>query len=225
MGSSFKKALFNLFQIAWKTEELPEAWQESTVIHLKKGKRDDNDLDDIRHIHNRNIYSKFFSHMVMAETKPTLFKNMSKYQLACRPGHRPSEHLFVLKSVMAKYVKEKRPMILSSWDIRKFFDTEDIFDILSELHASKIQGKVYRLIYRMNQNVKITVKTPVGLSETENCGPGASQGSVDAAIISSNSIGNSVTNAFATSKVEATYPNVSYLPKFLWMTSQGWLKI
>ena len=65
----------------------------------------------------------------------------------------------------------------------------------------------------------------MGLSETENCGPGASQGSVDAAIIRSNSIGNSVTNAFATSKVEATYPNVELSAQIFMMTSQGWLKI
>ena len=207
-GTSFRNALFNLFQTAWRTEELPRIWHESTVIQLKKGKRDDNDLDDIRHIHDRNIYSKVFSHMVMAEVKPLVFENMSKYQIACRPGHRPSEHLFVLKSVIANYMKEKKPMILASYDLRKFFDSENIFDILSELYSSKVRGKMYRLVYQMNKNVQIKVKTAVGLSESEQTGPGASQGSVDAPIISSNSIGNGVSDAFATSKVEARYPNV-----------------
>ena len=56
-GSSFRKALFTLMSIIWKTENLPEEWLESTIIQLKKWKRLENDLDDICHIHDRNIYS------------------------------------------------------------------------------------------------------------------------------------------------------------------------
>ena len=92
-GKSLHKAVLNLFQIVWKTENLPKGWQESTLIQLKKGKMEDNDLQDIRHIHDRAELGKYFSHIVMTEAKPKLFENMLKFQIACRPGHRPSEHL------------------------------------------------------------------------------------------------------------------------------------
>ena len=102
-GTSLKSALFNLFSRIWECEQIPESWHESTVIQLKKGKSKENDFNDIRHIHDRNIFSKFLSHMVLSEAKPILFENLTKYQIACRPGHGASEHLFVLKSVLAKY--------------------------------------------------------------------------------------------------------------------------
>ena len=107
-GNSFKLALLNLFQIIWRTECIPSEWHESNVIQLPKGNKCSNSLENIRHIHDRNLYSKFFSQIVMAQAKPNLFENLSKYQIACRPGHRPSEHLFVIKIVFAKYDLEKR---------------------------------------------------------------------------------------------------------------------
>ena len=78
-GANHKLALFNLFRIIWEKEILPEGWLESTIIQLKKGKRFDNDLDDIRNIHDRDLLSKVFSHMAMSKAKPITFENLSKY--------------------------------------------------------------------------------------------------------------------------------------------------
>ena len=79
------------------------------------------------------------------------------------------------------------------------FDMENLFDILNQVYGCNVKGKVYRLIYQMNKNIRIKVKTPVGLTESADTGPGATQGSVDAAIISSVSIGNDVSDNFASS--------------------------
>ena len=66
----------------------------------------------------------------------------------------------------------------------------------------------------MNKNIRIKVKTPVGLTESADTGPGATQGSVDAAIISSVSIGNDVSDTFASSDgdYEVTYENIHLSP-------------
>ena len=121
---------------------------------------------------------------------------MSKFWIACQPSHRPSEHLFVIKSVIAKYLMEKKFLILSSFDLRKMFDFEDIFDCLEKVHSSEVKGKLYRLIFNMNKNVKIKIRTPVGDSNEANTGPIVTQGSVDSGILSSVSIGNNVEEAF-----------------------------
>ena len=101
-------ALLKLFQTIWKTEEIPNSWEESTVIQVWKGKGSQCNLENIRHLHDRDLYSKFFGQMVVSTAKSTLFENLSKFQIACRPGHRPSEHLFVFKSVFANYQKVKK---------------------------------------------------------------------------------------------------------------------
>ena len=118
-GKSLQMALFNLFQIIWKTEKIPVKWQESTLIELYKGRGRMGDFDNMRYIHIRNDYLKILSQIVISYAKDNLIDNMSKYQIACKPGHRPSEHLYVMKSVMAKYHEQKKCLLLSSWDIKK----------------------------------------------------------------------------------------------------------
>ena len=102
--------------------------------------------------------------MVLAEAKPNIFVNMPKYQLACRPGHRATEHLFVLKSVMAKYIEEKKSILVASFDISKMFDKVDAHFCLEKAYSSNVRGKIYRMLYQMNKNIKVKVKTPVGVT-------------------------------------------------------------
>ena len=80
-GTSLKLALFNLFRIIWEKEILPEGWLESTIIQLKKGKRFDNDLDDIRNIHDRDLLSKIFSHMVISKANQLYLKTCQNTNL------------------------------------------------------------------------------------------------------------------------------------------------
>ena len=170
-GSSFHEALFKLFQIVWKTEKIPDLWYESTITQLQKGKGRLGDLSFMRHIHDKKEYFKFFSLIVTSFAKENIFNNMSKFQIACRPGHRPSEHLFVLKSVFALYNSRKQGLIISSFDLKSFFDTENLFDCMNELYRSEVKGKTYRLMFQMNKKAYIKVKTPVGVSQSKETGP------------------------------------------------------
>ena len=77
----------------------------------------------------------------------------------------------------------------------------------------------------MNKNVRVKDKTPAGITESEDTGSGALQGSVDAAVISSVSLGDGVSKAFEDSTYEIAYGNIEYLPKSLWMMSSAWEKM
>ena len=47
-----------------------------------------------------------------------------------------------------------------------------------------MKGKAYRLLFNLNKNTRIRVKTPVGVSQAAETGPLVSQGSVEGAVIS-----------------------------------------
>ena len=204
-GESLKAALLKLFQIIWKTEKIPVSWHKSTVTQLYKGSGLISDLSSMRHIHSRDILAKVFSQIVLYHAKDNLLKNMSKYQIACKPGHRPSEHLFVLKSVFAQYKKNKKGLILSGYDISTFFDSEDIYDVLGEVYTNDVKGKVYRLLFELNKNARIEVNTPVGTSQSADTGPIVTQGSVEAGVMSSVSIDNGTNVTFVNSDCEVFY--------------------
>ena len=120
-GISMKPALYNICKTVWQTEQLPKQWSDSTLVQLYKGKGAENDLRNQRFIHMKDEFSKFFGNMLMAATKNTLVNNMTKFQIGTKPGHRTQEHLFSLKCVISIYYLYDKPLILSTFDISKFF--------------------------------------------------------------------------------------------------------
>ena len=84
---------------------------------------------------------------------------------------------------------------------------------MDQVYACKVKGKVYRLIYELNKNARIKIKTPVGTSQSEDTGPQVTQGSVGAATISSVSIGNDVSDSFVHSDVEVVYGQIKLGPQ------------
>ena len=147
-------------------------------------------------IHNKSNIATFFGQVVMSQAKDKLITNMTKYQIAAKPGHRASEHLFVVKSVLALIEERKEAILFSTWDLKKFFDSESLIDVMGELYESDIKGKVYRLLFKMNENTRIAVKTPVGKTEYKETGENVGQGTVEGAIVSAVSIDRGVNDEF-----------------------------
>ena len=141
-----------------------------------------------------------------------MVENMSKYQIGARPGHRAQENLFVIKSVVALFLQYNQPIILASYDVKKFFDSESLIDVMNELYRNKVRGKLYRLIYTMNKNTHIRVQTPVGLSEEAETGETVGQGTLEGAIISSVSLDNGINDFFEESEEEVCYSNLRLQP-------------
>ena len=163
-GLLVKEALFKLCRVVWSKEKQPDRWEKSTLVQLYKGKGPRSILDNMRHIHCKDEFPKFFGHLVVSASKDKMISNLTKYQIATKPGHRAQEHLFVLKSIIALYIMLDKAIITSMWDLSKFFDRESLHDCLNELYKSNVRGKLYRLLYSMNKNTRISIQTPVGLT-------------------------------------------------------------
>ena len=93
-GAGLKSALFNLFKTVWKEEKLPNGWTDSTVIQLYKHRGSLNELSNFCHIHDKLDIFKMFNQIVTHVAEENIIENMSKYQIACVPNHRSSEHIF-----------------------------------------------------------------------------------------------------------------------------------
>ena len=51
-------------------------------------------------------------------------ENMSPFQIGAKKGHRASEHIYLIKSVMQMYEMQKKPMLICYYDYATFFDSE-----------------------------------------------------------------------------------------------------
>ena len=142
-GHAVKMALLKICQAVWVSERLPKSWEKTTLVQLYKGTGKRNNLNNMRHIHMKTEFPKFFGHLVVSAAKQTIVCNMSKFQIATKPGHRAQENLYVLKSVIDLYSMFDVGLVLQNWDLSKFFDKESLFDCLNELYNNGIKGKLY----------------------------------------------------------------------------------
>ena len=108
--SALTSPLFNVFQAVWESEVIPSSWINTMLVNVFKDKEsgDHSILDNYRHLHIKQDIPKVFEHLVLSEVKATINKNLTKFQIGARTGHRLQEHLFVLKSVMSQYAQNKK---------------------------------------------------------------------------------------------------------------------
>ena len=150
--------------------------------------------------------------MVMSQVKGKIIENMTKFQIGTKTGHRAQEHLFTLKSVISLYLMFDFAILIQLYDISKFFDRESLRDGMNALYNCGIRGKMYRLIYNMNKDTKIRVRTAVGETEEKETGENIGQGTLEGANISAANIDYTVNKFFKTSRDELSYGSEKLQP-------------
>ena len=77
------------------------------------------------------------------------------------------------------------------------FDNELLVDAMDACYEAGVKGKLYRLLFLLNKEAKIVVKTGTGVSETAETGENVGQGTVEGAIVSASSVDKTTNNVFS----------------------------
>ena len=59
---------------------------------------------------------------------------MTEFQLAGKPGHWPTEHVYVVFSSISMAERNKEPIILALYDLKKFYDSDNMEDCKNEVY-------------------------------------------------------------------------------------------
>ena len=211
-GGSYRSALFCLYKKVWEYEQKPTSWENTSCTMLYKGKGLKSEFSNQRFIHSKEEVPKCFETLVMDKAKPKIISKCSKFQIGGLPGHQSAEHLFTLKSVISLFMSQGKPLLLNCFDLKKYFDSEVLVDAMDNLYKCGINGKLYRLIYELNKNNFIRIKTPVGITDGFRSGENVTQGSVGGGLISSLNLDIPIVNYFEDSEVEVKYGSIAMNP-------------
>ena len=170
----------------FQEEKFPEEFQYTTLHMIFKGGQGRKEiLSDSRFIHCKDFWARTAEGLIVEDgLRGPLIEQSSIYQIGGQPGHRPEELIFVMKSVIAKYLKSKKMVILKLYDISKFFDKETIEDAILTCKKRGADPKAVRLWFKLNQDTQIRVKTGSGISKYTKVGAVLGQGTLGGALIS-----------------------------------------
>ena len=167
-------------------EVFPSSFQETTLhMVFKGGNGRRQNLPDNRFVHSKFWFPRMVEGLVVVQgLKEPLVEGSTMYQIGGQPGHRAEELIFSLKSIVAKYRSEGKPIIIQSSDISKFFDKEMMEDAILTCLKRGADQKAVRCWYKLNEKTRIRVKTGAGLSEFCEAGALVGQGTLGGALIS-----------------------------------------
>jgi hypothetical protein len=112
-----------LFNLILDSGKYPSAWRKSLIILIHKS-GDKSDSKNYRGISLQNCIAKLFSSALNKRLVSHYENLFSSQQFGFRPHHRTTDSLFILKTLISKYVLKKKTKIFSCFvDLRKAFDT------------------------------------------------------------------------------------------------------
>ena len=157
----------------------PENWTEGVIVPLHK-KGDACDVNNYRGITLVSCMSKIFTSVL--NHRITEFCNshnvISDCQFGFRRGMSTLDAIFVLMSIVQKYMNENKRLYCVFVDLKKAFDSIYRNALWLKLYRQGIQGKMLRVIKDMYEKAKSCVKHCNSYSDFFKCSLGLRQGEV-----------------------------------------------
>ena len=106
-------------------------------------------------------------------------KNMSDSNVGGRKNKNIRNHIFVLNSVINDIIQNKKKAIdIEILDYKQCFDSMWMEECINDLWEAGIQDDHLALIFKINEKVDVSVKTPFGLTDRKQIGRVIMQGEV-----------------------------------------------
>ena len=182
-GKSMKNSIIRMMKIIYEKEELPKEWNEAYIKNIYKGKGSKKEMSNYRGLILNSHLPKLFEKIIEAKERNTL-QNMSEYQCGARKGKSIREHHLTIRTLKELAKQENIEVSAVYFDIKKCFDKMVLKEAMKELWIKGIQGKHWRLIYKLNSNNILTPITDLGECEPIEVKEMIKQGSVLGSVIS-----------------------------------------
>ena len=186
-GKSMNNSIIRMMKIIYEKEELPKEWNKAYLKNIYKGKGSKKEMSNYRGLILNSHLPKLFEKIIEVRERDAL-QNMSEYQCGARKGKSIREHHLTIRTIKEIAKQEKEEVTAVYFDIKKCFDKMVLKEAMKELWLKGIQGKHWRLIYKLNMNNILTPISDLGKCEPVIVKEMIKQGSVLGSVISAMTI-------------------------------------
>ena len=163
--SAFICPLKKLYNLVFSTSKYPQEWCKGyiTPIHKSGNPRDPSNY---RGIAITNTIAKIFNTILNNRLVTYIQeKNIIHYsQIGFLRKSRTCDHIFVLKTMIDKYIKQNKKLYTCFVDLKKAFDTVWHTGLLYKLQTYGIGGQLYEVVKDMYQKTNLCARNGDELS-------------------------------------------------------------
>ena len=121
-GATYKAAVFTLMKRFIEKEEVPKAYDHTSLTQIWKKKGSTLSLNNMRFIHMKCWRAKLLEALVTEKMKPQIVEATPNIQIGGMPQSQSVEHLVTLKTWMKQIEENNTEGVVSFYDMAKFFD-------------------------------------------------------------------------------------------------------
>ena len=177
-GQTFESMLLKLVRLIFSHCLYPDIW---TINFLKPIFKSgiENDTNNFRGLAIGSSLGKLYSHILLNRLMNYIKDNnlISPKQIGFMKNTRTSDHIFLLQTIIEKYVKKNRKKLFVAFiDFKKAYDTVDRKKLIKRLKTLGMNGFFVRNINAMYSKVAYRIKLTSGNSEDIVSNLGLKQG-------------------------------------------------
>ena len=174
-GEKMTNFLHPLIETIWEEEEIPTSWNLGQITSIWKGKGDKESLNNHRGITTSSAIGSILETLI--DNRIEAHVPFTHAQGGGKRGSSTCDHLFILRAIIDISKQDKKETYLTFMDVSKAYDNADNNDMLKTVWDGGMRGKVWRILRKMNTNLKAAVKTKHGLTDQFEMDVGGRQGS------------------------------------------------
>ncbi len=144
-------ALANFMTLCFRTAEIPNEWSHAFLFILYKGSGPKDDANNFRGITLKSQLLKLFESMLCARLRKwaEMQKILPPEQIAYRPGHNGSDHLYSLTLLREHFNSPNSRLHAGFVDLRKAFPSVNRQRLLDELSRLGVSDPFLRVLTRL----------------------------------------------------------------------------
>jgi hypothetical protein len=169
-----------LFNSIYSQGKYPLSWNSGYIINIHKG-GPKSDPNNYRGITVNSALAKVFGMILNDRLDKYLYENniLCPNQIGFRKNARTSDHMFIIRTLIDKYVKHGNSPIYACFvDFRKAFDSVWRQALLFKLLKSNIRGKMFNIIQEIYRQDRVCLKINQNRTDFFCCNTGVKQGDV-----------------------------------------------
>ena len=166
-----------LFNQIFTTSKYPKVWNKSIVIPIYK-KGDPSVPDNYRGISLTSCFSKVFTCIITDRLNDWVETNnlLGEEQAGFRRGYSTIDNVFVLHSIIQRYLLRRRKVYVAFVDLKKAFDRVDRKILWEILGKYGLEGRLLEMVKAIYHQVQCCVRCNNTYGDVFECNCGLKQG-------------------------------------------------
>ena len=178
-GKDLIEAILALMNRIKQDQVYPKCMQLCTISSLYKQKGPVNDFNSYRGIFRVQALRNILERLIYNDEYELIDSNLTDCNVGARKGRNIRDNIFVLNAIMNDSVNGTKEAIdIGIYDAEKCFDSLWLEECINDIYDAGLKNDKLNLLYLMNKNAQVVIKTPWGLTERKTINNIVMQGTV-----------------------------------------------